>query len=98
MMPSEAHQPSQLQPKHRAIPAPDSWRGLVVAIAMFVLVGISVARIVSTYHVFSQTTDEPDHVAPGMEWLQWGPIRLSRSIRRWRALPSRWVLTCLDCG
>ena len=72
MMPSEAHQPSQLQPKHRAIPARDSWRGLVVAIAMFVLVGISVVRIVSTYHVFSQTTDEPDHVAPGMEWLQWG--------------------------
>ncbi len=33
---------------------------------------IAVARIVSTYHVFSQTTDEPDHVAPGMEWLQYG--------------------------
>lgn len=72
MMSSEVQQPPQSQSKHRAIPVPDSWRGLLVAIAMFLLVAVAVARIVSTYHVFSQTTDEPDHVAPGMEWLQWG--------------------------
>ena len=39
---------------------------------MFLLVAIAVVRIVSTYHVFGQTTDEPDHVATGMEWLQYG--------------------------
>ena len=39
---------------------------------MLLLAGIGVVRIISTYHVFSQTTDEPAHVATGMEWLQWG--------------------------
>jgi dolichyl-phosphate-mannose-protein mannosyltransferase len=33
---------------------------------------IGVARIVSTYHVFNQTWDEPAHVAAGMEWLDRG--------------------------
>ncbi len=33
---------------------------------------MAVVRIVSTYHVFSQTSDEPAHIATGMEWLQWG--------------------------
>ena len=41
--------------------------GLALLLAL-----VAVGRIVSTYHVFSQTTDEPDHVAPGMEWLQYG--------------------------
>ncbi|MGC2112243.1 MAG: glycosyltransferase family 39 protein [Candidatus Korobacteraceae bacterium] len=40
--------------------------------ALVLLAGIGVARIVSTYHVFSQTTDEPAHVAAGMEWLERG--------------------------
>jgi 4-amino-4-deoxy-L-arabinose transferase-like glycosyltransferase len=36
------------------------------------LVVFGAARIVSTYHVFSQTTDEPAHIACGMEWLERG--------------------------
>jgi len=43
-----------------------------MAIAAVLLALIAVARIVSTYHVFSQSTDEPDHLGPGMEWLQYG--------------------------
>ena len=42
-------------------------RVLVVA-----LLAIGVARIVSTYHVFNQTWDEPAHVAAGMQWLDRG--------------------------
>jgi len=38
--------------------------------AVFLFVGI--VRIASTYTVFSQTWDEPVHVASGMEWLQNG--------------------------
>jgi 4-amino-4-deoxy-L-arabinose transferase-like glycosyltransferase len=44
---------------------------LQVAIVVVFLV-VAVARIVSTYSVFSQTWDEPVHVASGMEWLQQG--------------------------
>ena len=42
----------------------------VAMLALFLFV--AVARIVSTYSVFSQTWDEPVHVASGMEWLQQG--------------------------
>jgi 4-amino-4-deoxy-L-arabinose transferase-like glycosyltransferase len=42
----------------------------IVLLILFVVA--SVARIVSTYSVFSQTWDEPVHVASGMEWLQQG--------------------------
>lgn len=33
------------------------------------LVAIASARIVSTYTVFNHTTDEPAHIASGMQWL-----------------------------
>ena len=33
---------------------------------------IGAARIVSAYHVFNQTWDEPAHVAAGMQWLDRG--------------------------
>ena len=52
-------------------------RVLVVA-----LLAIGVARIVSTYHVFNQTWDEPAHVAAG--WTA-ASIPTSRCIRRWPA-------------
>lgn len=42
-------------------------RVLVVA-----CVAIGMVRIVSTYHVFNQTWDEPAHVAAGMQWLDRG--------------------------
>jgi hypothetical protein len=45
-----------------------TWLALVAVI----LAVAGLARIVSTYHVFNQTTDEPAHIATGMEWLQWG--------------------------
>src|ERR1700680_1462762 len=46
------------------------------AAALIVLAAIGVIRIVSTYSVFNQTTDEPAHVATGMEWLQRGTYTL----------------------
>src|SRR5271157_1382579 len=51
---------------------PLNWRSLFVTGICFALVGIGAARIVSTYHTFSQTNDEPAHLAAGMEWLQRG--------------------------
>src|SRR5437870_11338681 len=38
----------------------------------FALLAIGTARIVSTYRVFSQTFDEPAHIACGMQWLDRG--------------------------
>src|SRR5215831_5524005 len=43
-----------------------------------VLVAVASIRIVTTYHVFNHTFDEPAHIACGMEWLdkgvyQWEP-------------------------
>jgi 4-amino-4-deoxy-L-arabinose transferase-like glycosyltransferase len=46
------------------------------AIVLIILAVIGVIRIVSTFSVFSQTTDEPAHVAAGMEWLQRGTYTL----------------------
>ena len=37
-----------------------------------ILIGLAVLRVVSTYSVFNGTSDEPAHIACGMEWLQWG--------------------------
>jgi hypothetical protein len=36
------------------------------------LIGISILRITSTYHVLSHTIDEPAHLACGMQWLEKG--------------------------
>src|SRR5438270_10797597 len=58
-----------------AVPAAPSWfltlerRAAVVAIAAVLFATV---RIVATYPVFSHTTDEPAHIAAGMEWLQRG--------------------------
>jgi 4-amino-4-deoxy-L-arabinose transferase-like glycosyltransferase len=60
-----------LKPKH-AVSAPDFRQSWLMGIAVLLMAGIGMARIVSTYHVFSQTTDEPAHVAAGMEWLERG--------------------------
>jgi 4-amino-4-deoxy-L-arabinose transferase-like glycosyltransferase len=49
---------------------------IFVALALFLLAGIGVARIVSTYHIFNQTTDEPASLAPGIEWLEQGTYHL----------------------
>ena len=41
-----------------------------------ILTVVGVVRIVSTYAVFSQTYDEPSHIACGMEWLDRGVYTL----------------------
>lgn len=41
-------------------------------VALVVLAAIGACRIAETYTVFSQTFDEPAHVAGGMEWLDEG--------------------------
>src|SRR5271166_3861486 len=74
MMVSETHSPPALDLKreHVALPVPAARQSLVMVVALSLLAAIGVARIVSTYHVFSQTTDEPAHVVTGMEWLERG--------------------------
>jgi 4-amino-4-deoxy-L-arabinose transferase-like glycosyltransferase len=47
------------------------WPILLVAL----LIGIAVARVTATYRVYSQTYDEPAHLAAGMEWLDRGVYR-----------------------
>jgi Dolichyl-phosphate-mannose-protein mannosyltransferase len=57
-------------------PVSDKTTGSFAVIVLIVLGAIGVIRIVSTYSIFSQTTDEPAHVATGMEWLQRGTYTL----------------------
>jgi hypothetical protein len=52
------------------------WRQAFLALIAVALVGIAAARIVSTYRIFSQTFDEPAHVAAGMEWRDAGTYTL----------------------
>ena len=44
-------------------------RALLIAVT---LVLIASARIIATYTVFNHTSDEPAHIACGMEWLDKG--------------------------
>jgi 4-amino-4-deoxy-L-arabinose transferase-like glycosyltransferase len=39
-------------------------------LAIVLVIGLAVARILATYHVFSQTADEPSDIACGMQILQ----------------------------
>jgi hypothetical protein len=54
------------------MPIPASRQRMIGGMFFCLLAGIGVARIISTYKVFSQTTDEPAHLITGMEWLQRG--------------------------
>lgn len=54
------------------IPTPPKRRNVLSGIVLCILICVGVLRIVSTYHTFSQTADEPAHVATGMEWLERG--------------------------
>src|SRR5271169_2046624 len=73
-MVSETHRLPALDSSRKPIAAsvPDAWHNLLMGLALFLLAGIGCARIVSTYHTFSQTTDEPAHLATGVEWLERG--------------------------
>jgi hypothetical protein len=41
-------------------------------VCLIALIGLGVLRIVSTYHVFNHTIDEPSHLACGLEWWEKG--------------------------
>lgn len=45
------------------------WHRVLILLFVLLLAGIGVGRIVSTYDVFNQTTDESAHIGCGMEWL-----------------------------
>jgi hypothetical protein len=51
---------------------PDGLRRNWAPIAAMLLVAIGSARIASTYTIFNHTIDEPDTIAPGMEYLSIG--------------------------
>ena len=40
------------------------------------LIGIALVRVMGTYRTVGQTSDEPSHLAAGMEWLD--AVRLYR--------------------
>ena len=42
----------------------------MVSVALLIVIGISLTRIVSTYHVFNHTIDEGAHLACGIQWFQ----------------------------
>jgi hypothetical protein len=50
---------------------------LEVALVLL-LIAVGIARIVSTYRVFSATYDEPVHLMSGIEWLQFGRLTFNR--------------------
>jgi hypothetical protein len=45
-------------------------------VAVLGLIVVGVLRIVSTYRTFSQTVDEPSHMAGGLEWLDLSLIHI----------------------
>jgi hypothetical protein len=49
-------------------------RTLAVVAGAVLLAAIAVGRIAATYSVYSNTFDEPDHIAAGMEWWERGMI------------------------
>ena len=55
------------------------WHDILMGSALFFLATVGVVRIVCTYHVFNQTTDEPASLAPGMEWLERGTYDIDPS-------------------
>src|SRR5271169_437925 len=42
------------------------------ALCLTLFLGVGIVRIVSTYHVFNHTIDEPSHLACGIEWWEKG--------------------------
>jgi hypothetical protein len=45
-------------------------------LCLTLLLAIAILRIVSTYHVFNHTIDEPSHIAGGIEWWEKGTYTL----------------------
>lgn len=61
-----------LRPQSRNIQGPANWRRVIAGAACLAMIGIGAGLIVSTYHTFNQTSDEPVHLSTGMEWLERG--------------------------
>jgi hypothetical protein len=55
----------------RILSRPAGW-----ALCLTLLLAVAVLRIVSTYHVFNHTIDEPSHIACGIEWWEKGIFRI----------------------
>ena len=74
----ETHSPPAITsaPTDVVTSVPDAWHNLLMGLALLLLAGIGCARIVATYRVFNQTTDEPAHLVTGMEWLEHGTYTL----------------------
>ena len=53
-----------VQPAERRKPS------VVISVALLIVIGIGLFRIVSTYHVFNHTIDEGAHLACGIQWFQ----------------------------
>jgi dolichyl-phosphate-mannose-protein mannosyltransferase len=51
----------------RFIDRPRTW-----ALCLIILLLVGILRIVSTYHVFNHTIDEPSHIACGVQWWDEG--------------------------
>lgn len=52
-------------------PAPSQRKpSVLVSVGLLIVIGIGLARIVSTYHVFNHTIDEGAHLACGIQWFQ----------------------------
>src|SRR5437899_1597339 len=67
--------PSPMSSLLQLVPSPslsDNRLERSIVFLFFALLAIGTARIVSTYRVFSQTFDEPAHIACGMQWLDRG--------------------------
>jgi len=55
------------EPARRLFSGPQGW-----ALCLTLLLATGIGRIVSTYHVFNHTIDEPSHIACGIEWWEKG--------------------------
>ena len=52
--------------------------GRLYAIGTLLLLCVAIARLVPTYTLFNETSDEPFHIACGMEWLDQGTYTYER--------------------
>jgi len=59
------HMPPQGPARAQGPDVPLKYSNLLLAL----LISLACLRIISTYFVFSNTVDEPAHIACGLEWL-----------------------------
>jgi hypothetical protein len=59
-------------PRSRLVDGALAWIPKHSLLLFLLLVTVGTLRIVSTYTVFSHTSDEPGHIAAGLEWLSKG--------------------------